>query len=252
MNKIYHTTKDKFIVYNACKSNKKNMLYVIFLHGFMSSMDSTKAVYLENYCREHNANFIRFDNFGHGLSSERFLDCTISDWLEGLELVLDYFSGNDFILVGSSMGGWLSLLAAPKYPKQIKGLLCIAPAPDFTEESIWNHLAPMQKEKIQSQGFLKVSNSNSQNKYPISYNLILDARQHLLLNKEIIEINLPIHLIHGIKDEDVSADVSYKLLQKLDSEQIVLKLIKDGDHRLSRPQDLKVISHSLGELIGII
>jgi pimeloyl-ACP methyl ester carboxylesterase len=251
MNKIYNIEKNKFIAYNQYKSNKKNSPYVIFLHGFMSNMDGVKAKYIENYCKNLNFNFLRFDNFGHGQSSGTFIDETIGSWLGGLQLVLEQLTDTPAILVGSSMGGWLSLLAALKFPSKIQSLICLAPAPDFTEESIWQKLPPFMQDEMQQKGWLNITNADyKSHTYIISHRLIAEARNHLLLTGDNINITCPIHLIHGSMDRDVAPSVSSRLFDKLASKNIVIKLIKDADHRLSRPCDLKIITNSLDELIN--
>lgn len=251
MHKLYNRTQDKFIVYNYYRIINTNIPSVIFLHGLMSSMQSTKAIYLIDYCKKNNYNFIVFDNFGCGNASGRFEDQTISDWLEGVSLILNELIDTGAILVGSSMGGWLALLAALKFPNKIKGLVCLAPASDFTQD-IWQNISLGDQNKMQKEGVLEVAGKNCEHKYPISYKLIEDAKKHLLLTKNKIDINIPVHLIHGMLDEDVPYNVSTKLLEKITSKQIVMKLIKDGHHNLSREEDLKIISNSLEEVINTI
>lgn len=248
MHKLYNRTQDKFIVYNNYTINSTNVPPVIFLHGLMSGMHSSKALYLIDYCEKNNYNFIVFDNFGHGLASGQFKDETISSWLEGVSLVLDELIDKEAIIVGSSMGGWLALLAALKYPEKIKGLICLAPAPDFTED-IWQNISNDDRHKMKEKGVLEISGKSCNYTYPISHKLIEDAKKHLLLTKKKIEINIPVHLIHGMLDDDVPYNISLKLLEKITSKQVVMKLIKDGWHNLSRIEDLQIISNSLEEII---
>lgn len=251
MNKLHYTDSSRFIAYNNYKSNKKNMPTVIFLHGLMSSMSSTKALYIANYCKIHNYNFITFDNFGHGASSGKFIEETISSWLSAIELVLNNLIEENCIIIGSSKGGWLALLAALKFPKKVQALICLAPAVDFTEESIWQSLSLERQLKMQQDGWLEISSDACSDKYPISYKLIAEARNHLLLKENIIKLDIPIHLIHSMADLDVPFTVSTQLMEKISSDKVVLKLIKDGGHNLSRCQDLKIISHSLEEIIKL-
>lgn len=250
MNKIYTTDKDKFISYNHYKSNKKNNPHIIFLHGLMSNMEGVKACLIEDYCKVKDYNFTKFDNFGHGKSSGRFTSETISSWLYGLELVLQEFQSDELTLIGSSMGAWVSMLAAIKYPAKVKNLICIAPAPDFTEDSIWKKLPPSKQQEMQSASVLNVAGPHCGSGYPISYKLIEDARNHLLLNLESIKISCPVHLIHGSLDLDIPASVSTQLFDKITSSQMVLKLIKDGEHNLSRQSDLQIIINSLEEILN--
>ncbi|MGX6959936.1 MAG: alpha/beta hydrolase [Rickettsia endosymbiont of Pentastiridius leporinus] len=248
MHKLYNRTQDKFIVYNNCRIINTNIPPVIFLHGLMSSMHSTKALYLIDYCKKNNYNFTIFDNFGHGEASGAFADQTISDWLEGLELVLDKLIYDKTIIIGSSMGGWLALLTALKFPNKVKGLVCLAPAPDFTED-IWQNLSTENKDKMQKEGVLEIGSRSCNYTYPISYKLVEDAKKYLLLTKNEINIDVPVHLIHGMLDEDVPHNISLKLLEKITSKQVVTKLIKDGIHNLSREEDLQVMTNSLEEII---
>ncbi len=249
MNKVYNTEKKKFITYNHYKSNKKNRPSVMFLHGLMSHMNGTKAVFIENYCKKHNYNFITFDNFGHGKSSGNFLDETIGSWFMGVELVLNKLVIQPTIIIGSSMGAWLAILAAIKFPSKICGVVALAPAIDFTE-TIWENLTEIQKRQMQQQKWLEVGGRNCNDKYPISYQLILEAKNHLLLNSNSINLKKPIHLIHGMLDIDVPYTISSKLVEKITSDIVVMKLIKDGHHNLARESDLVIIANSLEEIIN--
>ena len=251
MNKIYTTDKDKFISYNHHKSNKKNNPHIIFLHGLMSNMEGTKAKYIEDYCKVKDYNFTKFDNFGHGKSSGEFTGETISSWLSGLELVLQEFESKAVTLIGSSMGAWISMLAAIKHPAKVKNLICIAPAPDFTEDSIWKKLPPSKQQEMQRAGVLNVAGPHCGSGYPISFNLIEDARSHLLLNLDSLKIDCPVHLIHGALDLDIPVNISSKLFDKITSSQIVLKIIKDAEHNLSRQSDLQIITNSIDEILSI-
>lgn len=251
MHKLYTRTQDKFVVYNNYRIVNTNIPPVIFLHGLMSGMHSSKALYLIDYCKKNNYNFTIFDNFGHGHATGQFTDQTISSWLEGVALVLDELIDDQAIIVGSSMGGWLALLAALKFPNKVKGLICLAPAADFTED-IWHNLSPTDQSRIQKESVLEISGRSCEYRYPISYKLIEDAKKHLLLTKNEIDINIPVHLIHGMLDEDVPYEISLKLLEKITSKQIILKLVKDAKHNLSREEDLKVMTNSLEELIHVI
>lgn len=251
MHKLYTRTQDKFVVYNNYRIVNTNIPPVIFLHGLMSGMHSSKALYLIDYCKKYNYNFTVFDNFGHGNAAGQFKNETISSWLEGVARVLDELIDDQAIIVGSSMGGWLALLAALNFPDKVKGLICLAPATDFTQD-IWHNLSPEDQSRIQKESVLEISGKSCEYKYPISYKLIEDAKKHLLLTKHEIDINIPVHLIHGMLDEDVPYEISLKLLEKITSKQMVLKLIKDGKHHLSREEDLKVMTNSLEEIINNI
>lgn len=254
MDKLYNSNKSKFIAYNHYKSNKKNSPHVVFLHGFMSNMYGTKSSYIENHCINNDYNYITFDHFGHGQSSGELLDETLESWLSGLETVLERLieANEPVILVGSSLGGWLATLAAVKWPHKIKALICLAAAVDFTEELIWKKLPAALQRQLEAQNLIEVGGSNLEYKFKISYRLITNARKYLLLHSDSIKINCPVHLIHGILDEEVPYTVSQELFKKITGNNIVLKLIKDGNHNLKRPSDLKIITNSLDELIQIL
>ena len=251
MNILYTNNKEKFLTYHKYNTTKKKAPCIIFHHGLMSDMDGSKAMWLEDHCKKNDYNFIRFNNFGHGSSSGDFSDQIISDWLEGLNLVIDELSHSPVILVGSSMGAWITMLTAKNRPSDILGMIGISSAPDFSEELIWNKLTDEQKQIMESTGIcdVKGTDKDCSYTYPISFDLIKDGRKHLLLNKDKINIKCPVHLLHGIQDIDVPPSISKRIFTKIDHDDITLKLIKDGNHSLSRKQDLKVICNSLDEMI---
>jgi pimeloyl-ACP methyl ester carboxylesterase len=252
--KLYTNNKENFLVYHKQVSAKNKVPYIIFLHGLMSDMNGQKAIATENYCIERGYNFIRFDNFGHGASSGKFVDQTLSDWILGVELVLQKLTDAPVLLIGSSMGAWLALIAAKLHPEKIIGIITIAAAVDFTEELIWDKFTEEEKEIIQKQGIREVCSKNSQCSlvYPISYKLLEDGRKYLMLGKksaEKIDISSPVHLIHGMQDIDVPYSISLRVADKLKSQKVVIKLIKDANHRLSREEDLHVLYSSIEELL---
>ena len=262
MKKLYIDSRERFIVYNKQTSSKNKAPCVIFLHGFMSNMNGSKAIAMEQYCQNKGYNFIRFDNFGCGEASGDFTDQTITDWLYGLNLVIQELADGPILLVGSSMGSWLALLAVKlRYyaganssdAKKIIGIITIAAAVDFTESLIWNELTDSEKAILTEQGVYEIcgSNENCSQPYPISYKLIEDGRKHLLLNGLQIDISCPVHLIHGMKDIDVPYAISLEVAGKLKSDQVVVKLIKDADHKLSREEDLRILYNSIEEILKI-
>ena len=245
-----HSNNEQIIAYHNHFVAKKEAPYLIFHHGLMSNMNGDKALFVENYCKERGYNFIRYDNYGHGASSGKFVDQTISSWLEGLLLVIDQLTTGPVILVGSSLGAWISVLAGMIVPKRIIGIITISAAFDFTEELIWNGIDLEQKTKLQQNGSCEIGGANPEcsRKYPISLNLIEDARQHLLLNRNNIDITCPVHLIHGMQDIDVPYTISTRGAGKIKSNNVVIKLIKDGTHSLSRPSDLQLLCNSIEEI----
>lgn len=250
MNILYNENKEKFIAYHKLNVSKKKAHSIVFHHGLMSNMNGSKAVYIEKYCQERGYNFIRFDNFGHGQSSGKFVEQTISDWLEGLELVLDKLTDGPVMLIGSSMGAWITMLAALRNPRKIMGMVCISAAFDFTEELIWDKITTTQQNNLVNTGSIKIigSSSDCSYTYPIGYNLIKDGRRHLLLNKQKIDIPCPVHFIHGMQDIDVPYSISERALSKIISNNLVLKLIKSANHSLSGEEDLRIICNSIEEI----
>ncbi len=247
---ILHFNNDKSIAYHNHFVSKKKAPCVIFHHGFMSNMNGDKALFVENYCKEKDYSFIRYDSYGHGDSSGKFIDQTISQWLEGLLLVIKHLTTTPVILVGSSLGAWISVLAGMSIPERIAGIITISAAFDFTEELIWNGLDLEQRNKLEKNGVCEVGGTYPicSRKYPISLNLIKDARQHLLLNRTKVDITCPVHLIHGMQDIDVPYTISTRAAEKIKCDNVVIKLIKDGNHSLSRAGDLQLICHSIEEV----
>jgi len=249
--KILHTPGNKkFIAYNKLITAQKKTPCVIFHHGLMSNMNSDKALYIEKHCVDKGYNFIRFDNFGHGDASGEFSDETISTWLEGLNLVINKLTETPILLVGSSMGGWITMLSALSNP-QIIGVIAISAAPDFTEELIWDKATKQQQKDLETKDICEFKGPDPEcdYSYPISYQLIQDGRKHLLLNKDAINITCKMHLIHGMQDVDVPFSMSQRLADKIVHNNVVTKFIKDGNHSLSRPQDLQIICNSIEEIM---
>ena len=213
---------------------------VVFLGGFMSDMEGTKAVALETHCQKKGQGYLRFDYQGHGQSSEEFIDGTIESWSEDALYAIDQLTSGPQILVGSSMGGWIMMLVALARPSRIAGLVGIAAAPDFTESLMWQHFSPEVKEILLREKIYYQPSEFSESPYPITLNLIENGRKHLLLHKPL-DIQCPVHLLQGIKDEAVPWQHAIEISRALLSERITITLIKSGDHRLSRDTDLEKI-----------
>lgn len=220
---------------------------VIFFTGFMSDMTGGKALALEALCRESGHAFLRFDYRGHGASSGVFEDATLGAWKEDAVCVLDELSDGPQILVGSSMGGWVMLLAALARPRRIAGLVGIAPAPDFTL-SLWeNELSDAQKAEIEAKGVTLMANDYG-DPYPITRKMIEESHRHLLLDDEI-PLDCPVRLLHGMEDDAVPWQTSLTLQEKLRGADVEVTLIKDGDHRLSEDGDLARLTRTVDDLI---
>ena len=213
---------------------------VVFFGGFRSDMTGAKALALEALCKADGRRFLRFDYSGHGQSSGDFTEGTIGEWKQDALDILDHIAPGENILVGSSMGGWIMLLAALARPDRVRGLVGIASAPDFTEMLLWGSATEAQKKQLRVEGLIHVPSCYGQEPYPISYRLIEEGRSHLLLNGDI-PLTCPVRLLHGTGDEDVPYRVSEQLMQRLAATDVTLTLVKGGGHRLSEPAELAMI-----------
>ncbi len=221
---------------------------VVFLGGFMSDMTGSKATTLEAFCRARGQAFLRFDYRGHGASSGRFEDGTIGLWADDALTAFDALTEGPQVLVGSSMGGWVALLTALKRRDRIAGLVGIAAAPDFTEDLLWPALSPEQRAAISRDGLIRLPSQYSERPYSITLKLIEDGRRHLLMRGPL-DLTCPVRLLHGMRDPDVPWRRSLELADKLAATDVRVELIKDGDHRLSREQDLKLLCRAVEELL---
>ena len=238
---------DGFIAYNRFDQKNKNLPEVLFLGGFKSDMTGTKATYLQDLCQNRGQTFTRFDYFGHGLSSGEFTQGTIGRWLSDTLSMIDQVTKDPLILIGSSMGGWLMILAALARPERIHSLIGIAAAPDFTEELIWASLTENQRLAFRSQGIIQTPSQYENKGFPITLQLVEEGRSHLVLPKAL-PIQCPVHLIHGEADQDVPSELSLRLSQKIESQEVTLTLIKGGDHRLNTPLALGRLASLLNEV----
>jgi len=218
---------------------------VIWLGGFKSDMVATKATALDEWAATKNRDFLRFDYSGHGASDGRFEESTIGDWLEESLAMLNAETSGPQILVGSSMGGWIALLllrklAALHQQERIAGMVLIAPAVDFTERLIFERLPQEARDELAQKGVWYRISPYSAEPYPITRHLIEEGRQHLLFESQIRTF-CPVHILQGLKDEDVPPSHVMTLLDHLVGDSVIFTSIKDGDHRLSRPQDIALL-----------
>lgn len=220
---------------------------VVFLSGYMSDMTGTKAIWLESQCRARGQAFLRFDYLGHGQSSGAFEEGTIGQWTADAVAALDALTEGPQILVGSSMGGWLMLLAALARPQRVAGLVGIAAAPDFTEELMWQGFSPEVRNTLEREGVYRKPSPYGDQPYTITRRLIEEGRDHLLLG-DPISLTCPVRLIHGMADPDVPYQVSLRLAEALVGDDVEVSLVKTGEHRLSEPQDLQRLGESLRAL----
>lgn len=224
---------------------------LFWLGGFKSDMGGTKAVALDEWAAEHGRACVRFDYSGHGESGGDFKDGTIGQWLQESLAVFDAFCDGPQIVVGSSMGGWMALLLARELTKRanakatLAGLVLIAPAPDFTEALMWKNFSPEIRNQIETEGVWHRP-SEYGDPYPITRALIEDGRKHLVLNG-MIEVGCPVRILQGAQDPDVPWQHAFALTHCLPSDDVVLTLVQDGDHRLSRPQDIARLMAAIAE-----
>ena len=225
---------------------------LFWLGGFNSDMQGTKALALDEWAAGHGRACVRFDYSGHGESGGAFIDGTIGRWLEESVAVFDRFCRGPQVVIGSSMGGWMALLLAREIarraagPASLAGLVLIAPAPDFTEQLMWNGFSPEIRNEIETNGvWLRPSQYGEP--YPITRALIEEGRNHLLLGSAI-EVGCPVRILQGAQDPDVPWQHAFALTHRLPSDDVVLTMIQDGDHRLSRPQDIARIIAAVAEI----
>jgi pimeloyl-ACP methyl ester carboxylesterase len=216
---------------------------IFWLGGFKSDMRGTKAEALDEWGRAHGRAVTRFDYSGHGESGGKFTDGTIGRWLEESLAVYRAFCRGPQVVVGSSMGGWLALLLARRLREHqdvppMAGMVLIAPAVDFTEELMWKQFPAEAKAKIEDKGVWLRPSEYGEEPYPITRGLIEDGRHHLMMDGQI-ENRCPVHILQGVQDPDVPWRHAVELVSRFSSDDVVLTLIKDGDHRLSRPEDIE-------------
>lgn len=229
---------------------------VFWLGGFNSDMKGTKAQALDAWAAEYGRACVRFDYSGHGESSGAFVDGTIGQWHEESLAVFDAVCEGPQIVVGSSMGGWMALLLARALSRRketsrasLAGLVLIAPAPDFTEELMWKSFSQDIRDEITSKGVWHRPSDYGDEAYPITRKLIEEGRNHLLLGGTI-DVGCPVRILQGAQDPDVPWQHAFALTHCLPSDDVVLTLVQDGDHRLSRPQDIARILAAVNELSG--
>jgi pimeloyl-ACP methyl ester carboxylesterase len=234
------------LAYRRQPGRVKTLPGVIFLGGFMSDMQGAKATYLEEQCAARQQNFIRFDYTGHGLSGGNFEDGTIGAWLVDAADILDQLTQGPQVLVGSSMGGWIALLLALKRVERLAGLVCVAPAPDFSED-IYKSFTEEERRHLEATGKIYMPRDDGSPPALFTKKLYLEAKNHLLLHRSFY-LPCPVRLIHGKKDMTVPWRKSEEIKARLESPDLKIKWIGDGDHRLSRPEDLRVIGDAVAEL----
>jgi pimeloyl-ACP methyl ester carboxylesterase len=225
---------------------------LFWLGGFKSDMRGTKAEALDLWARDHGRAMTRFDYSGHGESGGSFTDGTIGRWLEEGLAVFDACCRGPQIVIGSSMGGWLALLLVRELARRaqhepgVASLVLVAPAVDFTEELMWKRFPPEVKREIEDTGVWARPSEYSDEPYPITRGLIEEGRRHLLLGG-MIETGCPVRILQGVQDPDVPWQHAVELTSRFARDDVVLTLVKDGDHRLSRPEDIERLIAAVAE-----
>lgn len=220
---------------------------VIWLGGFKSDMTGTKATALDAWAKAEGRPFVRFDYFGHGQSSGDFRRGTIGRWKDDALAVFDQVCEGPQVLVGSSMGGWIATLLALARPQRVRGIVYIAPAVDMTEALMWSRFPPEIKHAIEHEGVWLRPSAYDPEPYAITKNLIEEGRRHLVLGGKIA-IACPVRILHGMQDPDVPWQHSLRLIEALESKDVIASFIKDGDHRLSSEEDLARLGETLTSL----
>jgi pimeloyl-ACP methyl ester carboxylesterase len=227
---------------------------VVWLGGYRSDMSGTKAVALEAQARRLGVNFLRFDYSGHGQSSGHYTDGTISLWLEESLAVVERFASQRLVLVGSSMGGWIALRLVEELRKRgqgsrLAGLVLIAPAPDFTSVLIEPHFTEKERRDIAEKGYFEEKSQYAMEPNRYTRALLDDGRHNLVLGG-LIETGCPVHILQGMKDPDVPYTHAVGIMEKIIGDDAILTLVRDGDHRLSRPEDLERIEAAVAAIVA--
>ena len=231
-------------------NNVQNNLYIVFLHGFMSDIEGDKPTSVYNYAKKNKLGFLALEYSGHGKSSGKFTNGNISKWSKDVKvLIKKVVKKNNFILVGSSMGAWISLNQFKVFKKQIKGFLGIGSAPEFLENLMWKKFTKKMKNEIVTKGIIKLKHGSYE--YPISYQLIKDGRKNKILHKKI-KSKINVTMIHGSKDETVPQIYSKKVLKVFQKAKKKLIVVKNGDHSLSSKRGLKKINLELNNIVSNI
>ena len=219
----------------------------VFLPGYKSDMTGAKALETEAFCAAHGLACLRLDYSGHGASGGAFTDGTIGRWAEDAAVLVDRLTEGPLAVVGSSMGGWIALLLALARPGRVQALVGIAAAPDFTEDLMWAAMLPAERAQLERDGVLPVPSAYG-DPYPVTLALIEDGRRHLLLRAPV-RLHCPVRLLQGMRDADVPWETALRLADRVEGGDVQVMLVKDGDHRLSRPSDLALLRRTLGGLL---
>ena len=241
--KLTNSKKIRYLKYN-----QKNSDYIVFLHGFMSDLEGKKPKAFLNFAKKNRLGFLALEYSGHGKSSGNFTSGNISKWTKETKLLIKKIvKKNRIILIGSSMGAWISLNQFKYFKKQIIGFLGVGSAPEFLENLMWNKFSKKMKNEIKKNGIINLKHGEYE--YPITLKLIKDGRINKVLNKKIYQ-NLNVTMIHGSKDKSVPVSYSRKVLKIFINAKKKLVIVKNGDHSLSSPKWLKLLKKELRLIIS--
>ena len=242
----FKISKSKKIRY--LKYFRKKATYIVFLHGFMSNLEGNKPKAFYEFAKKNNLGFLALEYSGHGKSYGKFIDGNISSWSKDVKILIKKIvRNNKMILVGSSMGSWISLNQFKYFKKKICGFLGIGSAPEFLEHLMWKKFSIRKKREIVKKGIINLKHGDYE--YPITYQLIKDGRKNKILNKKINQ-NIKVTMIHGSKDKSVPVIYSKKILEMFKSKKKKLVIIKNGDHSLSSPKWLSILKKELELIIN--
>lgn len=244
MNDYLETPSGGRIAYRRTKGQGPG---IVFLGGFKSDMTGTKAVHLEEWARTQGRAFLRFDYSGHGDSSEAFEDGCIGDWAEDAFQAITALTQGPQVLVGSSMGGWISLLVARRMPERVAGLVTIAAAPDFTERGFWPGFSEDQRRTLMRDGRLELPSDYADQPYVITRRLIEDGRDQQVMNQPL-DLPFPVRLLQGTADTDVPMQWALDLMAHATSPDLRLTMVKGADHRFSTPECLDLVTGTITDL----
>jgi len=248
MNNYNYLKLNKFKKIRYLKLYQKNRTYIVFLHGFMSDLEGKKPKAFLNFAKKNKLGFLALEYSGHGKSSGKFTNGNISKWTKETSILIKkVVKKNRFILVGSSMGAWISLNQFKFFKKQIIGFLGIGSAPEFLEGLMWNKFSNKMKKEIRKNGIINLKHGIYE--YPITLQLINDGKKNRVLKKNIYQ-NFKITMVHGSKDESVPVSYSKKILKIFKNSKKKLVIVKNGDHSLSSPKWLKILKKELKIIIS--
>ena len=247
MNKIKYLKISNNIKIRYLTNNFNKNPYIVFLHGFMSDLDGDKPKVFNKFCSKLKLGFLAIEYSGHGKSSGKFTDGNISKWSQQVKFVLKkILKKNSFILIGSSMGSWISVNQFPIFKKQIKGFIGIGSAPEFLQRVMWKKFSKKMKNETIKKGVYNLKHGGYE--YPITYQLIKDSKNNKVLNKKI-DLNIPVTLFHGTNDESIPVKYSRKLIKIFTKAEKKLVIIKNGDHSLFNKKYQKKILRELKNII---